>query len=55
MAWAQCPNKFKPVFYKRYVDYIFVLFESAEQLSKFHAYLNTCYPIPGIFKKYSYS
>ena len=45
MKWLeQCPNKFKPVFYRRYVDYIFVLFESAEHLSKFHAYLSTCYP-----------
>ena len=39
----QCPNEFKPVFYRRYVDDIFVLFESAEHLSKFHAYLNTCH------------
>ena len=37
----QCPNEFKPVFYWRYVDDIFVLFESAEHLSKFHACLNT--------------
>ena len=45
MKWLeQCPNKFKPVFYRRYVDDIFVLFESAEHLSKFHAYLNTCHP-----------
>ena len=40
----QCPNEFKPVFYRRYVDDIFVLFESAEHLSKFHAYLNTSHP-----------
>ena len=26
------------------VDDIFVLFESAEHLSKFHAYLTTCHP-----------
>ena len=45
MKWVeQWPNKFKPVFYRRYVDDIFVLFESAEDLSKFHAYLNTCHP-----------
>ena len=44
MKWLeQCPNEFKPVFYGRYVDDIFVLFESAEHLSKFHACLNTCY------------
>ena len=45
MKWLeQCPNEFKPVFYRRYVDYIFVLLEPAEHLSKFHAYLNTCHP-----------
>ena len=45
MKWLeQCPNKFKPVFYRRYVNDIFVLFESAEHLSKFHAHLNTCHP-----------
>ena len=31
MKWLeQCPSKFKPVFYRRYVNDIFVLFESAE-------------------------
>ena len=45
MKWLeQCPNEFKPVFYRRYVDDILVLFESAEHLSKFHVYLNTCHP-----------
>ena len=44
MKWLeQCPNEFKPVFYRRYVHDIFVLFESAEHLSKFHPYLNTCH------------
>ena len=42
--FKQCPNGFKPVFYRRYVDDIFVLFKSDEHLSKFHAYLNTCHP-----------
>ena len=37
----QCPKEFKPVFYRRYVDDIFVLFESAEHLSKFRNYFNT--------------
>ena len=40
----QCPKEFKPVFYRRYVDDIFVLFESAEHLSKFRNYFNTCHP-----------
>ena len=45
MKWLeQGSNKFKPVFYRRYVHYIFVLFESAEHISKFYAYLNTCHP-----------
>ena len=45
MKWLeQCPNEFKPVFYRRYVDDIFVLFELAEHLSKFQVYLNTCHP-----------
>ena len=40
----QCPKEFKPVFYRRYVDDIFVLFESAENLSKFRDYFNTRHP-----------
>ena len=45
MKWLDhFPNQFKPVFYRRHVDDIFVLFESAEHLSKFHAYLSTCHP-----------
>ena len=39
----QCPKEFKPVLYKRYVDDIFVFFESAEHLSKFRNYFNTCH------------
>ena len=39
----QCPNEFQPVFYRRYVDDIFVLFKSAEHLSKFRDYFNTCH------------
>ena len=45
VKWLEhCPNEFKPVFYRRYVDDIFVLFESAEHLSKFRDYFNTCHP-----------
>ena len=40
----QCPKELKPVFYRIYVDEIFVLFESAEHLSKFQNYFNTCHP-----------
>ena len=27
-----CPNNFRPAFYKRYVDYIFVLFKKSEHV-----------------------
>ena len=39
----QCPKEFEPVFYRRYVDDIFVLFGSAEHLSKFRNYFDTCH------------
>ena len=39
----QYPKEFKPVFYRIYVDYILVLFKSAEYLSKFDDYFNTCH------------
>ena len=37
----QCPMEFKPKFYKRYVDDIFVLFDNFEQFEKFKEYLNS--------------
>ena len=40
----QCPNEFKPDFYRSYVDDIFVFFESAGHLSKFRRFFNTCHP-----------
>ena len=36
-----CPNNFKPVFYKRYVDDIFVLFKKSEHLQLFVNYMNS--------------
>ena len=36
-----CPDEFKPVYYKRYVDDIFVLFRSPHHLEKFNEYLTT--------------
>ena len=36
-----CPDEFKPVYCKRYVDDIFVLFRSPHHLEKFNEYLNT--------------
>ena len=35
-----CPDEFKPVYFKRYVDDIFVLFRSPHHLEKFNEYLN---------------
>ena len=35
-----CPKKFKPVFYKRYVDDIFVLFKRPEHVKPFVDYMN---------------
>ena len=36
-----CPEDFKPVYYRRYVDDIFALFRSPEHLEKFTNYLHT--------------
>ena len=36
-----CPDEFKPVYYKRYVDDVFVLFRSPHHLDKFNEYLIT--------------
>ena len=36
-----CPDEFKPVYYIKYVDDIFVLFWSPHHLEKFNDYLNT--------------
>ena len=36
-----CPHEFKPVYYKRYVDDIFVVFRSPHHLEKINEYLNT--------------
>ena len=36
-----CPIEFKPVYYKRYVDDIFLLFKAPEHLEIFKNYMNT--------------
>ena len=36
-----CPKRFKPVFYKRYVDDIFVLFKKPEHVKLFVDYMNS--------------
>ena len=37
----ECPDEFKPVYHRRYVDDIFVLFRSPVHLGKFQNYLNS--------------
>ena len=40
-TWLKnCPKYFEPVYYKRYVDDIFVLFEKLKQVSRFVKYMN---------------
>ena len=41
---VKCPFEIKPVFYRRYVDNIFVLFKSTDHLQKFRIYFNTYHP-----------
>ena len=43
MWLEKCPIEFKPVFYRRYVDDIFVAFKSPEHLNLFKNYMNTCH------------
>ena len=41
VQWLEkCPKEFKPLYYRRYVDDIFVLFSDANHLPKFLAYMN---------------
>ena len=39
-----CPNDFKPVFYRRYVDDIFALFSSPDHADKFKECLSSKHP-----------
>ena len=38
-----CPQGFKPVFYRRYVDDTFLLFKSNDHLKYFQDFLNSCH------------
>ena len=39
--WLEhCPVEYRPLYYRRYLDDIFVLFNSAEHLKRFYSYLN---------------
>ena len=39
-----CPNEFKPVMYKRYVDDTFALFTNKSQAEQFFNYINSIHP-----------
>ena len=39
-GFKNCPSKFKPVIYRRYVDDTFLLFRSKHHIEKFRNYLN---------------
>ena len=39
-----CPNDFKPIYYRRYVDDTFTIFHSPTHVSKFLHYLNSQHP-----------
>ena len=41
---ADCPHTFKPMFYRRYVDDCFLIFQSKEQVTPFLDYLNSKHP-----------
>ena len=40
----RCPQEIKPLFYRRYVDDTFVLFEPQDELIKFQDDFNGCHP-----------
>ena len=43
-SWLEhCPLEYRPLHYRRYLDDILVLFNSAEHLKRFHSYLNSCH------------
>lgn len=40
----ECPNSFKPIFYRRYIDDIFVMFTSGDHVELFADFMNKCHP-----------
>ena len=38
----KCPLKYRPLYYRWYVDDIFVIFKSFDNLKRFQSYLNYC-------------
>ena len=44
-SWLnRCPNEYKPLYFKRYVDNIFCLFRDVSHVEMFLTYINTCHP-----------
>ena len=41
---SECPNSFKPLFYRRYVDDTFVIFKDLSHIELFFEYLNSRHP-----------
>ena len=39
-----CRIQFRPRYYRRYVDDVFLMFERKDQVKKFLRYINTCHP-----------
>ena len=37
----ECPTNFKPIFYRRYVDDTFIIFNNKNDIIQFHNYLNS--------------
>ena len=40
----ECPQNFKPICYKRYLDDTFVVFKEPDHASLFHNYINAAHP-----------
>ena len=43
MGLDKCPLQFKPIYYRRYVDDIFLMFEKKDHVKKFLNYMNSCH------------
>ena len=41
---SDCPDAFKPTYYRRYVDDIFLLFKDYESVNQFQTYMNSRHP-----------
>ena len=39
----RCPSNYRSLYYRRYVDDMFVLFKLSDHLKRFQNYLNSCH------------